>query len=128
MKSQNLSIKELKLINSKVAEKEKSVWKTYLLTALLGWTGVQWFYLKRKKQGVPRLIVFVLISTVIGLSAKGQIPTKNILGVLVVASLSILILWNIIDLLLINRVNDKINEQNEKEATEEVVNKRTQGE
>lgn len=128
MKSQNLSIEELKLINSKVAEKEKSIWKAYLLTALLGWTGIQWFYLKRKKQGIPRLIALALVSTIIGLSAKGQIPTKNILGVLVVASLSILILWNIIDLLLINRVSDKINEQNEKEATEEVISKRTQGE
>lgn len=118
MENKNLSLKELSLISKKVKKREKNYAKSYFLTFLLGWTGVNWLYLENKVLAGLR-IALTLLSTLAILIILNVISFNiNPLIPLIVILINIPI--TIAELLVVDKVISEININNEKSIAEEL--------
>lgn len=121
MESCNLYLDELNEVNFNVCANEKSIWKSYIFNIILGFVGIHWLYLGRKKLAISRICLSILTISLIAAGLFVPANQENLVSLLIAVSISTSILWTIVDLFLIGQVIESINNNNEQTFIGEVL-------
>lgn len=117
MKEKQLKLSELYLINEAVDETKINLWKSFSLALALGFSGIHWIQLKKRKTGYLRFFVTFTTFLIFALASQGVIEDKE-LGQLIIFGLVIIsLVWNVLDLFLINKLNNELTTKTEENMT-----------
>lgn len=134
-RQENLTEKQLQILNNELESKRRSVGITYLFFIFFGLFGIHNFYLEKQKKGISYILLSVLgyIFAVLGFNQarfyrewKGNILAGNVLfgfGILGVVFLLILGILLLRDLFTIPQQVNKLEEKYKEEIISEFENK-----
>lgn len=135
-KNKKLTIDELKYVQNEVAYKGKSIKGSYVLAVFLGFLGIHRAYFGKTKSGIARAlisiaaiaaggIIFSSVSTGMSAEAIGAAMVYNtVLAIVFLGLTAISVVWGVIDLFLIPRWIQELDETNEQIATERAIQSR----
>ena len=121
MDKRYLYIDELNYINSEIIRNRKSIWTTYILAILIGYTGAHRFYVGKNKSAIGKLALSGLILLLSIVATFIPIHMENPLVVLTQLVFGVSIMWGIVDLVVIPKWLNDIDSANKYKALEEVI-------